>query len=94
LKSAPPEALCDGIRAILAGETVFPEGSEALSLSPREIQTLEAIAAGKTNAAIAEALSISIKTVDSHRTSLMRKLGVHSTASLIVCAVREGLIDP
>ncbi|MEL6915465.1 MAG: response regulator transcription factor [Pseudomonadota bacterium] len=96
LKSEEPDALRAGIASVLAGATVFPpldvEGKT--SLSRREIQTLEGIAQGLTNPAIAEQLNISVKTVESHRSSLMRKLGVRSTASLIVSAVREGLISP
>jgi DNA-binding NarL/FixJ family response regulator len=38
-------------------------------------------------------LGVSPKTVDSHRTTLMRKMGVHSTATLLVRALRDGLID-
>ncbi|MCA8930385.1 MAG: response regulator transcription factor [Alphaproteobacteria bacterium] len=54
---------------------------------------LHAIARGLSNAQIGKALGVSAKTVDSHRTTLMRKMGVHSTASLLVLALRDGLID-
>jgi DNA-binding CsgD family transcriptional regulator len=46
-----------------------------------------------TNAAIAEMLAISAKTVGKHRTDLMRKLGAYSTADLVMNGVRLGLID-
>ena len=62
-------------------------------LTAREIEVLHAIARGLSNAQIGEALGVSAKTVDSHRTTLMRKMGVHSTASLLVLALRDGLID-
>ena len=62
-------------------------------LTPREIQVLQAIARGMTNRAASRALGISAKTIDTHRTNLMRKLGVRSTASLLVRAMRDGLID-
>jgi DNA-binding NarL/FixJ family response regulator len=62
-------------------------------LTGRERQTLNMIVAGKSNKEIAQLLSISPKTVDKHRTGLMRKLGVHSVAELISLALREGLID-
>ena len=46
-----------------------------------------------TNHAASELLGISAKTIDTHRTNLMRKLGVRSTATLLVRAMRDGLID-
>lgn len=51
------------------------------------------IARGLTNSGIAEAMSISPKTVESHRASLMRKLRVHSVAQLLIRAVRDGLVS-
>jgi len=64
------------------------------TLTDREIQTLNMIIAGKTSREIAEIMSISPKTVDKHRTSLMKKLDTHSVAELIAYALHEGLIDP
>ena len=66
----------------------------SLTLTERELQTLNMIIAGRTNREIAEILSISPKTVDKHRTSLMQKLDVHSVAELMAYALREGLVDP
>jgi DNA-binding NarL/FixJ family response regulator len=63
------------------------------SLTARELEVLQAIARGMTNQAASEALGISVKTIDTHRTNLMRKLGVRSTATLLVRAMRDGLID-
>lgn len=63
-------------------------------LTERERQTLNMILAGKTNKEMAEQMSISPKTVDKHRSSLMQKLDVHSVAELMAVALREGLIDP
>ncbi|MEM7213365.1 MAG: LuxR C-terminal-related transcriptional regulator [Pseudomonadota bacterium] len=60
---------------------------------PNAVEVLQSIANGLTNAKIADRLSISPKTVDNHRTNLMRKLGVSSSASLIVAAVKSGLIE-
>jgi DNA-binding NarL/FixJ family response regulator len=62
-------------------------------ISLREREVLTAISEGLTNAGIARKLSISPKTVESHRASLMRKLDVNSTASLLVQAVRSGLLE-
>ncbi len=64
------------------------------TLTDRELQTLNMIIAGKTSREIADFMSISPKTVDKHRTSLMKKLDTHSVAELIAYALREGLIDP
>jgi len=63
-------------------------------LTDRERQILNLIVGGRSNREIADWLSISVKTVDRHRTSLMQKLDVHSVAQLIAYALREGLIDP
>ncbi len=100
-KSSDPTLLCAGFLRILAGECVtcpataaqMREPHASANLSHREIEVLNCIADGLTNAKSAERLNISPKTVDSHRTALMRKLGVNSTASLLIRAVREGLID-
>lgn len=61
-------------------------------VSLREREVLQLIAEGHTNAAIAESLSISVKTVEKHRANLMAKLEVNDLASLIRTAVRYGLI--
>ena len=101
VKSADPKEICDGILRIAAGETVISpdvqrridEESAAGRLSERELEVLQMIARGLTNSGIAEALSISPKTVESHRASLMRKLNVHSVAQLLIRAVRDGLVS-
>jgi DNA-binding NarL/FixJ family response regulator len=61
-------------------------------LSPREREVLQLIAEGYTNNAIAEALSISVKTVEKHRANLMAKLDVHDLPSLIRMAIKHSLI--
>lgn len=101
LKSSDPALLCAGFLRVTAGETVLCpicdaqlQGARApQNLSRRELEVLGCIAKGLTNAKSAERLGISPKTVDSHRTTLMRKLGVNSTASLVIRAVQDGLID-
>ncbi|RFC66712.1 DNA-binding response regulator [Mesorhizobium denitrificans] len=65
-----------------------------VQLTDREIAVLIAIARGQTNAGAAEALGVSPKTIDTHRTNLLRKFEVNSTASLLLAAVRIGLLDP
>ncbi|MAW85900.1 MAG: DNA-binding response regulator [Phyllobacteriaceae bacterium] len=101
LKNGPAQDLCDALRRIAAGSKVFSRDAEAAmsrlnvtqGLSTREIEVLRCVARGMSNAQIGEHLGVSAKTVDSHRTSLMRKMGVHSTATLLVKAMREGMID-
>ena len=63
-------------------------------LSPREREVLQLVAEGKTTKEIGRVLGISMKTADSHRTRLMRKLGMHETASLVRHAMRRGLVEP
>jgi two-component system, NarL family, response regulator NreC len=61
-------------------------------LTSRERQVLQLIAEGKSTKEVALLLGISVKTADSHRTRLMRKLDVHETASLVRYAVRRGIV--
>ena len=67
---------------------------ETSSLSRRELEVLVRIAEGSTNKQIADRLGISVRTVETHRENLMRKLGVQGTAALTKWAVSRGLIDP
>jgi DNA-binding NarL/FixJ family response regulator len=61
-------------------------------LTPREREVLQLIARGLNNRQIAERLYISIKTVETHRGNMMRKLDVHDRASLVRFAIDAGLI--
>jgi DNA-binding NarL/FixJ family response regulator len=63
------------------------------SLSPREREVLQLIAEGYTNKQIAEILTISIKTVQSHRGSIMSKLDLHDRSELIKYAIRKKIIE-
>lgn len=101
MKRGDPAHLEDGIRLILRGAKVIsPDVLELLEdketnieLTDRERQILSLIATGCSNKEIAERLGVSLKTVDNHRTNLMRKLDVHSVAELLSYALREGLLD-
>jgi DNA-binding NarL/FixJ family response regulator len=62
-------------------------------LTAREKMVLRLIASGFTNKQIADKLSISIKTVETHRTRIMQKLNAHKTADLVRYAIKTGLID-
>jgi len=64
------------------------------TLSAREREVLKLVAEGNTNAAIAELLSISPKTVQTHRAHAMEKLGLHERTGLVRYAIRTGLIEP
>jgi two-component system, NarL family, response regulator NreC len=70
------------------------EGSPAELLTAREREILQLIVEGKTNQKIAEALKVSIKTVESHRHAIMLKLDIKSIAELTKFAIREGLTSP
>lgn len=62
-------------------------------LTTRERQVLQLITEGKTNRQIADELTLSIKTVDTHRSHLMRKLNIHDQTSLVKYALRRGIIS-
>jgi DNA-binding NarL/FixJ family response regulator len=62
-------------------------------LTPREREVLQLIAEGHTTKQIADALHISFKTAESHRSHLMTKLDIHVTAGLVRYAIRRGLVQ-
>ncbi len=62
-------------------------------LTPREREILIYIAGDKQNKEIADLLGISVRTVQSHRTNLMDKLGAHDRTELVKYAIRKGIID-
>jgi len=63
-------------------------------LTPREREVLQLVAEGKTTKEVASLLGVSVKTAEYHRNSVMQKLGIHETASLVRYAIRRGLIEP
>lgn len=82
--------MSDLLRRKLEGEEV----TNALErLSPREREVLRYIAEGSSNKEIAGSLGISVRTVETHRDSLMKKLGIHSVAGLTRFALRCGLVS-
>ena len=62
------------------------------SLTPREREVLALICEGNTGAAIAGKLSLSVRTVEMHRSNLMSKLGLHTQIDIIRYAIKRGLI--
>lgn len=63
-------------------------------LSPREREILQLIAEGNTNTGIAEKLSLSVRTIESHRAHIMTKLHFSSQADLVRYTVQQGLVSP
>jgi DNA-binding NarL/FixJ family response regulator len=76
----------------LSGESRKDE-EDPDALSPREREVLQLIAEGKTSREIADLLNLSIKTVQSHRASLMRKLDLHDRGDLIKYAIQKKIIE-
>jgi two-component system, NarL family, response regulator NreC len=107
-KTQAPEHLLQAIREVCRGGVylspnvsgVVVQGYLAKSESPldpltaRERQVLQLIAEGKTTKEVSSILGVSVKTGESHRTSLMSKLDLHSTAELVRYAIRSGLVAP
>lgn len=62
-------------------------------LTPRQLEVLTLIAEGHSTKDIARALSISVKTVETHRAQLMDRLNIHDVASLVRYAIRMGLVS-
>jgi DNA-binding NarL/FixJ family response regulator len=83
------------INTILLKEKVFAprevNSSVFTLLSGREREVLQLIAEGKSTKEIAEALFVSVKTIETHRQQIMSKLNLHSIAGLTKYAIREGL---
>lgn len=107
LKEAAAEDLIRAVRAVTRGEHYLspqitgvllerwrraaPSGSVYQRLGSREREVLQLLAEGGTSKEIAQRLSLSPKTVETHRRNISRKLGLHSVAELTKYAVREGL---
>jgi two-component system invasion response regulator UvrY len=108
-KQSAPEQLLKAIRKIFEGSRYLTdEAAEALalrvargsgeqspldSLSMRELQVLRRLAMGHTNREIASAYSISIKTVDTYRSRLLKKLNLRNNAELSRFAIQNRLIE-
>jgi DNA-binding NarL/FixJ family response regulator len=101
-KSVDPKELLEAIRAVSRGEQIVPPGVEqmlasgdghpASALTAREQQVMEMLARGLTNREIAEHLDISIKTVDTHRGHVLKKLGLRNNSELTRFAVKHGYV--
>jgi DNA-binding NarL/FixJ family response regulator len=105
LKDAPPETLLDAVRRAAAGETVLAppvarrliervRNPAAGALSQREIEVLREVAAGNTNAQIADRLHISQATVKTHLLHIYDKLGVADRAAAVAHAYDSNILTP
>jgi DNA-binding NarL/FixJ family response regulator len=110
LKDAGTAELEGAIRAVVRGETYLSPGvskkvvegylgrsggSHPLdSLTPRQREVLQLIAEGYSTKQIAGLLGVGVKTIETHRTQLMDRLGIHEIAGLVRYAVRVGLVSP
>jgi DNA-binding NarL/FixJ family response regulator len=107
-KDAAAEQLVAAIRRVAGGGAYMsPEAAERLAqdyerppdapphtlLSDREFQVLQLIVSGKSITAIAEALSLSVKTVSTHKTRIMEKIGITNQIELVRYAMHHGLLD-
>jgi two-component system nitrate/nitrite response regulator NarL len=108
LKEASPEELVRAIETVNAGECFFsPEiarlalnqfvggsgpGPELAELTNREREVLVLIAEGLSNKDISNRLGIGVRTAETHRERIMRKLGIHSVAGLTRFAIAKGLV--
>jgi DNA-binding NarL/FixJ family response regulator len=110
VKSAASRELLDAIEALRSGRSFLspavahhaveavgqdaPSRHPLASLTEREREVLALIAEGLSSKEIAVQLGHAPKTAEAHRASLMRKLGVHKTSSLVRIAIRDGLVVP
>ncbi len=89
--------LITGIETVLGGSTyisprITVDAETPLKqLSTRELEVLQLICQGRNNRAIAEELCLSIKTIETHRTKLMKKLNLHNTADLVRRSLELGV---
>ncbi len=95
------EFYCGDILRLLDAESIdlLSIDREELDCSPillteREVEILRYIAAGHTNAEIADMLFLSSHTVNTHRKNILGKIGAKNTASAVIYAVKEGIVDP
>jgi DNA-binding NarL/FixJ family response regulator len=68
-------------------------GTSPRDISPRELEVLRLLALGRSNKEVATALDLSVKTVDAHRSNIMRKLNFRTYSDLIQFAIRHQIIE-
>jgi two-component system, NarL family, invasion response regulator UvrY len=82
--------LAETLASLLAGETV---GQPHERLSDREFEILKLLASGKTVSQVAQELCLSVKTVSTHRTRILKKMNMKTNAELTHYAVKSGLVS-
>ena len=101
LKNAMDLDLVSAIKKVAEGKMVVDpqikldgsmKGERDTGLTPRELEILQHIVAGKSNKEIATDRKLSVNTVSVHRANIMDALGIHKTAELVVYAIRNGLV--
>ena len=105
LKSNDDEQIVTAVYALAQGRSYFPGlAGEILepgaggtpreaALTARQCETIQLVAEGHSNKAIARQLGISVKTVESHRSTAMRKIGARTVADIVRYAVRQKLVE-
>jgi len=96
------EALLDGrpyftsvlLEKLLNDYQLNKQNNSRMLLTAREQNVVQLIAEGHTNRSISSILKLSVKTVETHRASAMRKLGLSSTAELVRYAIRKKMVAP
>lgn len=101
LKDAPAQDIITAIDTVMSGGIYYSAGlskqlshplAPALLLTPREKEVLQRIATGKSNKHIARELNLSVRTVETHRLNIKRKLGIEGQADLIRFALEQSVI--
>jgi DNA-binding NarL/FixJ family response regulator len=69
------------------------DGDSAMQLTPREREVLTQIAEGLSNKEVANVLGVGVRTVETHRERIMRKLNIHSVAGLTRFAIAKGFVS-
>jgi DNA-binding NarL/FixJ family response regulator len=95
LKSQVDQDIVETCRAALRGDPFVGPTLEddRASLTPRELEVVRLIAQGRASKEIAQELVITLKTVETHRANILRKLGARDRVALTKYAIRRGLID-
>lgn len=109
LKDADPDQLADAIWELASGRTVYAQEAVAVlsafvsggdpsaslaGLTPREREVLSGLGQGWSNARLAEELFVSEKTVKTHVSAVLRKLGLSDRTQAALFAVKSGVVDP
>lgn len=107
-KSDPVQDVVAAVKALQAGKIFFTSqvdrlvvkgylahrgGLSSTTLTPRELEVLELVSQGRSSAVAAAVLHISTKTIETHRTNIRKKLGIHSVAGLALYAIRNDVLQ-